>query len=208
MEWNPLSAPGNLIAQAARSFSRIGEARLKPLGFGIGQMPVLMALKDGAALSQKQLAQFARIEQPSMAQMLARMERDRLIARTPDPSDGRSSLISLTYLALERLDDVREILLRGNDEALAGLTGGQIAGLSDLLVRLNQNLRQVEAEQSSSRQATPPIRSSGVICPKQGRGGADPTLLRYANAVLLADQGGWASVSKIAHSNRVIKSYD
>ena len=151
MEWNPLSAPGNLISQAARIFGRLGEARLKPLGFGVGQLPVLMALKDGAALSQKQLAQLARIEQPSMAQMLGRMERDGLVARSPDPRDGRSSLVSLTDLALQQINDVRQVLLRGNEEALAGMTDQDVAILADLLTRLIDNLRQAEARQLSCR---------------------------------------------------------
>ena len=150
MEWDPLSAPGNLIAQAARLFGRLGEARLRPLGFGVGQLPVLMALKDGAALSQKQLAQLARIEQPSMAQMLGRMQRDGLVERSPDNRDGRSSLVSLTDSALRQLDDVRDILLRGNDEALAGMTGDEVAALLALLMRVIENLRRAEAAQETT----------------------------------------------------------
>lgn len=150
MNWDPLSAPGNLIAQAARLFGRLGEARLKPLGFGVGQLPVLMALKDGAALSQKELATLARIEQPSMAQMLARMERDGLVTRDPDSRDGRSSLVSLTDRALRQLDDIRVILLRGNEEALAGMNDQERQVLSNLLIRMLDNLRIAEAAQGSA----------------------------------------------------------
>jgi MarR family transcriptional regulator for hemolysin len=56
---------------------------------------VLVALQDGRASTQRDLARFAKIEQqPPMAQMLARMKRDGLIQRAPDPADGRSSRIS------------------------------------------------------------------------------------------------------------------
>lgn len=81
------------------------EARLKPLGFGVGHLPVLIALRDGLASTQRDLARFARVEQPPMAQMLARMERDGLIRRAPDPADGRSSRVSLTRAARARLPD-------------------------------------------------------------------------------------------------------
>ena len=89
MDLDVLSTPGHLISLAARGFARLSEARLKPLGFGVGHLPVLVALQDGRASTQRDLARFAKIEQPPMAQMLARMERDGLIQRTPDPADGR-----------------------------------------------------------------------------------------------------------------------
>ncbi len=150
MEWEPLGKPGHLINRVARAFAWIGETRLKPHGFGIGHLPVLVALKDGDALSQKELARFARIEQPSMAQTLARMERDALIERVPDPTDGRSSLISLTAGALERLPAVRDVLVEGNREALDGFSEEEAATLTALLLRLLANLERMEDRQEAS----------------------------------------------------------
>ena len=95
MQWDVLATPGHLISLAARGFARLSEARLKPLGFGVGHVPVLIALQDGRADTQRDLARFAKVGQPPMAQMLARMERDGLIRRTPDAVDGRSSRIAL-----------------------------------------------------------------------------------------------------------------
>ena len=73
---------------------------------------MLVALQDGRASTQRDLARFAKIEQPPMAQMLARMERDGLIQRAPDPADGRSSRITLTGVAEARLPDALAVLLR------------------------------------------------------------------------------------------------
>lgn len=145
-----LSTPGHLISLAARGFARLSEARLKPLGFGIGHLPVLVALRDGQIGSQRDLARFARIEQPSMAQMLARMERDGLIQRAPDPSDGRSSRISLTENARTRLPDACAALLQGNREALSGFTDGEAAQLAALLTRLIANLDRVASAEAPS----------------------------------------------------------
>ena len=78
-----------------------------------------------------------------MAQMLARMERDGLIQRTPDPADGRSSRITLTAAAEERLPDAVATLLRGNREALRGFTDEEAGQLIALLSRLIANLDQV-----------------------------------------------------------------
>ena len=135
-----LSTPGHLISLAARGFARLSEARLKPLGFGVGHLPVLVALQDGQAGSQRDLARFARIEQPSMAQMLARMERDGLISRMPDPADGRSSQISLTETARTRLPDACAALFQGNRDALNGFTEEEATQLVGLLTRLIANL--------------------------------------------------------------------
>jgi MarR family transcriptional regulator for hemolysin len=147
-DWNVFESPAPLINMAARSFARLGERRVKAHGFSVGQLPVLYLLKDGVALSQKQLAQMVKIEQPSMAQMLARMERDGLIRRTPDPNDGRSSLVSLTETALSRLPAARESLSEGSGRALAGFSDEEVGTLIGLLQRLNANLDQLVADEA------------------------------------------------------------
>ncbi len=146
-----LSTPGHLISLAARGFARLSEARLKPLGFGVGHLPVLVALRDGRASTQRDLARFAKIEQPPMAQMLARMERDGLIQRMPDPADGRSSRVSMTPAAAARLPSAVATLLRGNREALSGFTDEEAAQLVALLTRLIANLDRVASVEASPR---------------------------------------------------------
>ena len=143
MDLDVLSTPGRLISLAARAFARLSEARLKPLGFGVGHLPVLVALHNGQASTQRDLARFAKIEQPPMAQMLARMERDGLIQRAPDPADGRMSRLTLTEVARARLPDAVAVLLQGNREALRGFTDEEAGLLVTLLKRLIANLDRV-----------------------------------------------------------------
>lgn len=138
--WETEVVASKLISQAARSLARLSDTRLKSLGLAIGQLPVFVALKDGAQLSQKELARIAGVEQPSMAQLLARMERDSLIQREPDPADGRSSLISLSESATALLGPARDILFQGNREALAGFEQGEIDQLVSLLGRVIANV--------------------------------------------------------------------
>ncbi|MGC4938183.1 MarR family winged helix-turn-helix transcriptional regulator [Kribbella sp. DT2] len=134
------STPAALINIAARVFTRLNDRRLRPLGLTFAQVPVLAALGEGDALSQKQLVAVARIEQPSMAQLLARMERDGLIRRSPSPDDGRVSLISLTESGLAEVPHVRSALFLTNDQALRGFSDREIQLLLDLLGRLVTNL--------------------------------------------------------------------
>jgi len=91
---------GYLINWAARLLARALDRRLE--GGNLGPMPVYYALLDGAALPQKELARLAAVEQPTMANTLARMTRDGLVTASPDPSDRRSTLIRLTPLGHER----------------------------------------------------------------------------------------------------------
>jgi DNA-binding MarR family transcriptional regulator len=149
MDLDVLSTPGHLISLAARGFARLSEPRLKPLGFGVGHLPVLVALQDGRASTQRDLARFAKIEQPPMAQMLARMERDGLIQRAPDPVDGRSSRITLTEIAEARLPDAVATLLRGNREVLCGFTNEEAGLLIALLTRLIANLDRIASVEAS-----------------------------------------------------------
>ena len=141
------SRPAHLINRAARLMARLGDELLAPYGFSVGQLPVLGMLSEGEALPQKLLAQGAKIEQPSMAQMLNRMERDGLIHRAPDPADKRSSLISLTETARNQLPAVLDDMKRGGNDALAGLTPDEIATLTRLLRTVIANLESMSVDQ-------------------------------------------------------------
>lgn len=143
-EWDPLRHPGHYFSRIARGLSRVGDTRLRELGFATAQLPVLTALKDGAQLSQTELARWAKVEQPTMAQMLTRMERDGLVTRTPDPRDKRSSLIALTQKALERLPAGRAVLRQGNADMTKGLTPEEIDTLVSLLKRVLDNVEVME----------------------------------------------------------------
>jgi DNA-binding MarR family transcriptional regulator len=80
-----------------------------------------------------------------MAQLLSRMERDGLIRRERDPADRRSSLISLTEQARARLPAGREILVKGNQDMMRGLSDEEISTLTSLLQRVLANIEALEA---------------------------------------------------------------
>jgi MarR family transcriptional regulator for hemolysin len=149
-QWKPGLGPGGLISRAARLSARIGDNRLENLGVATGQLPVLALLQDGAALSQKELADLVRVEQPTMALTLTRMERDGLITRQPNPDDKRSSLISITPTALSRMPEIFDVLRQGADEALAGFSDAEREMLTELLKRFVGNLERMLDKKSRS----------------------------------------------------------
>lgn len=138
-----LSTPGHLTSVAARGFARLSEARLRPLGFGPGYLPVLTALQNGQADTQCDLARVVKISQPPMAQMLARMERDGLVTRMLDPQDGRSRKIALTSRAKECLPAAIAVLMEGNRDVLSGFTEEETTQLLSMLDRVIANLDRV-----------------------------------------------------------------
>lgn len=141
----PAALPGHYFSRISRGLTRVGDGRLRPLGFATAQLPVLAALKNCDHLSQKALAQMACVEQPTMAQMLSRMERDGLIQRRQDPEDRRSSLISLTDAALDRLPAGRAVLRQGNADMTKGLTTEEVETLVSLLKRVLENIDAMDA---------------------------------------------------------------
>ncbi|CAN5303106.1 MarR family transcriptional regulator [soil metagenome] len=143
-DWLPMRTLGHYVSRVARGLARIGDRRLAALGFATAQLPVLSALRDGEKRSQAELMRWAKVEQPTMTQLIARMERDGLVRREPDPADKRSNLISLTETALENLPAGRAVLRQGNAEALRGFTDDEVATLLGLLERVLVNVEAME----------------------------------------------------------------
>ncbi|NTE84981.1 MarR family winged helix-turn-helix transcriptional regulator [Agrobacterium rubi] len=85
-----------LAAQLAKSFSKALNKRAAALGFSPGQFPVLLELWNEDGLTQRQLLDRVDVEQATLANTLARMERDGLIERKPHPRDRRAQIIELT----------------------------------------------------------------------------------------------------------------
>ncbi|HQZ12797.1 MAG TPA: MarR family transcriptional regulator [Devosia sp.] len=131
---------GYLTNWAARLFARAIDRRLTKLGVNSAYMPVFFALANGESLSQTALANLASVEQPTMAATLKRMDRDGLIARSPDPADGRSALVSLTPVAKKKLRGVQAAGHEVNDVAFSGLTAKEQAQYLDLLRRVIASL--------------------------------------------------------------------
>lgn len=139
-EWRPGESVSFWINRASRLLLRLQDERLRPYGLGMSQMPVLHALEDGGALSQKELAQRARVEQPTMAEMLSRMERDGVVEREPNPEDRRGTLISLSRRARSRWPKGKVELMAVEGEATAGFSAADKAQLLALLRRFVENL--------------------------------------------------------------------
>jgi DNA-binding MarR family transcriptional regulator len=94
-KWRESSA-GYLANHMARVFARALSRRIEPLGLAPGQFMVLLELWQKDGVSQKSIVQSLDVEQATIANTLARMERDGLILRRSHPADARAQTIHLT----------------------------------------------------------------------------------------------------------------
>ncbi len=138
---------GYMTNWAARLFAKAIDRRLHEVGVSSGHLPVFFALADGTPRPQRALAAAAAVEQPTMAATLARMERDRLIQRKPDPDDARSALISLTPLAAKKLAAIQGAVASVNAAAMAGLPAADQERFLQTLGRVIDNLDAALAEE-------------------------------------------------------------
>ena len=85
-----------LAGKFARAFFQSLSERAQRIGFTPGQFPVLLELWEEDGITQRQLLERLDVEQATLANTLARMERDGLIKRNRHPQDKRARLIELT----------------------------------------------------------------------------------------------------------------
>jgi DNA-binding MarR family transcriptional regulator len=99
MAFDKNQSAGYLINHLARIFFQALAREIGPMGLAPGQFMVLLELWREDGLTQRDLVERLDVEQATLANTLARMERDGLIRRSPHPTDGRAQSIRLTERA-------------------------------------------------------------------------------------------------------------
>lgn len=135
---------GYLVNLLARLFARELEARLLPLGLRIGAFPALLHLWEREGLTQGELVKLLDIEQPTLAATLSRMERDGLIKRTKDDTDGRVQRIWLTEMARSLEKPAQSAAEDINTIALQNLGAAETSTLFNSIRSAIVHLRQTE----------------------------------------------------------------
>lgn len=112
MQFDRMESATYLASLLAKGFSRSLSMKAQALGFLPGQFPVLLELWNEDGLTQRELLDRMDIEQATLANTLARMERDGLIERRAHPKDRRAQTIHLTgharSIEIEAKDAARE----------------------------------------------------------------------------------------------------
>jgi DNA-binding MarR family transcriptional regulator len=81
---------------------------------------------------------------------LDRLERNRIVAREPDPASARGSLVQLTDSGLELFDRVAPVHLANEDRLLSALSPAEREVLADLLRRLLSSFESATTDVAAS----------------------------------------------------------
>src|SRR4051812_8585959 len=139
---SPIGVVGR-ISRLAREL----EARLEPVyaahGLEPGWHDVLATLRRSGEpyrMRPTDLTAALMLTSSGTTKRLDRLERAGLVAREPDPSDRRGTLIALTARGRERIDAVTDAHLANEARLLAALSAGEREQLAALLRKLRLGL--------------------------------------------------------------------
>jgi len=93
------------IVRTARRLRQ--EAASEATGLTPTSTAALATIERHGPLTPSELAELERVKRPTVTRTLSCLDREGLIERTPDPSDGRSALVSVNAAGRERLRRLR-----------------------------------------------------------------------------------------------------
>jgi DNA-binding MarR family transcriptional regulator len=115
----------------SEAFSEAGYAEVRP-SYG----SVLLPLYEDDGLRIGELAARARLSKQTMTELIRRLERDGLVERSPDASDGRATLIFLSARARRFRPVAADALVALDREVTRRLGAARVAELEDALREL------------------------------------------------------------------------
>jgi DNA-binding MarR family transcriptional regulator len=128
------------IVPVARAHRALAAALLAELGLYPGQELMLYELAAEGNHNQRELAERLRVEPPTVAKMLGRMQQQGLIERHPDPDDRRVTRVSLSAHGRATLAAARRAWDELEWQTTAQLTPAEQATLCALLAKVRDAL--------------------------------------------------------------------
>ena len=114
-----------VIGRVGQGVRRELGAALEPLGLSVPDVTTLSVLRGRSGLSNAQLARRALITPQSMLEVLASLERRRLVRRRADPANARIMRAELTAAGRRTLVLADAVIARLEDELLGGVAAAQ-----------------------------------------------------------------------------------
>jgi DNA-binding MarR family transcriptional regulator len=145
MTFDKSRSAGVMATEMARLYAAELQTRLAPYGLSPAQFLVLSELWRQDCQTQRDLTERLGVEQATMANTLARMQRDRLIERKAHPEDRRSQLVCLTEAARAFEASATTAAIEVNDAVLQGLPPAERELFLSMLGRVVSGMRDRDA---------------------------------------------------------------
>lgn len=157
------SPPAPVSAVLERSLTHVGRTILRldvprhalPDGVSIGRTGywLLVMVSEQAPLRLSDLAEQGELDLSTISRQIRDLVAAGLIARTPDPADGRAALLSLTDQGVAVLEAVSESRRQVLATAIAEWTDEERDALADGLLRLGTGLQHLRDPQPADARA-------------------------------------------------------
>jgi DNA-binding MarR family transcriptional regulator len=120
----------------AHALKRLVNARVQHRGLSMARLRVLYQLVGGESVRMGELSQCVDVAPRTMTSTIDAMERDGLVQRRPDPTDGRATVVSITDEGVRSYDDGMRLQARAVADLFDVLDTDQRTALMEILDRL------------------------------------------------------------------------
>lgn len=146
---------GLLLVETARAWRNRLDQRLKPLGLTQGKWTTLVHLAHGGEkLTQNQIAARIGIEEPTLAGLLNRLERDGLIERRDAADDRRCKTVHLQRRSHTLIDRILREAQELRHELLATIPKRDLEVCMRVLTQIRDHTEQPCAVNGTAKKST------------------------------------------------------
>jgi DNA-binding MarR family transcriptional regulator len=128
------------VVNAARSMRTVLSRNLLATGLYAGQDGVILALSEDGGLTAGALATRLGVKAPTMTRTIGRLEAQGFVARQPDETDGRLTVVHLTEAGKASVEHITEAGRLSEQQAAEGLSEKDVRNLLKLLRAMDENL--------------------------------------------------------------------
>jgi len=121
-------------------------ARLKQLGIGPGQFPVLITLYHGDGLNQGEIARTIRVDKATVTRDVKKLEEQGYVRRERDADDKRAYRVFLTQKAKRAKPKIMMVLKGWTDILSKDFAKEEVETALSLLKRMHENAVTARAE--------------------------------------------------------------
>ena len=141
---------GFLLGDVSRLVRMRFDQRARDLDLTRAQWRVLAQLRRREGINQRALADILDIENMTLTRHVDRLELKGLVERRPDPNDRRARTLHLKDKAKSVLGELRTLSEQTREEALTGISQEESEQLIDTLLRIKENMSNLETPNSKA----------------------------------------------------------